>query len=77
MRHQIDRWVNRDRRDLSTTVPCCGALTSLNGLHDPADQGFACVALTAMNPARDWEPGALEQLEATLGLPVRVIWARI
>lgn len=76
-RDQMNRWWNGDRRDLRTTLPCCNAVTSLNDLDDQGAQGFACAAIEAMNPERDLKSDELQQIEAALGLPVRVIWARI
>ncbi len=77
LRDQLDRWWNGDRRELRTTLPCCNAVTSLNDLDDQDTQGFACAAIEAMNPERRLEPEELRQVEEALGLPVRVIWARI
>ena len=74
----INKWSNSaDRRDLSVVTPCCGRATTLNDLDYNRPQGFACVAITLMNPYSDLEPEERQQVEASLGLPVRIIWRHI
>lgn len=71
-------WGNgKDLRVLSVTTPCCGRATSLNELDYDWPQGFACVAFELMNPSSELEPGELQQVEAALGLPVRIVWMHI
>lgn len=77
-RKPIDDWWNSaDRRNLSIVTPCCGQATTFNDLDYNWPQGMACVAITLMNPESDLEPEEREQVEATLGLPVRIIWQHI
>lgn len=77
-RKPIDSWWNStDRRELSVVTPCCCRATTLNDLDYNWPQGFACVAITLMNPGADLEPDERQQVEAALGLPVRVIWQHI
>ncbi len=74
----IDAWWNSgDRRDLSVETPCCGRATTLNDLDYDRPQGMACVAISLMNPAADLEPEERLEVEATLGLPLRIIWRHI
>jgi hypothetical protein len=74
----VDIWWKRgDRRDLSIQTPCCGRTTSVNDLDYDGPQGFGCVAFELMNPSLDLEPEQLRQVEAALGVPVRIIWQRI
>lgn len=72
-----DWWNSVDRRALSVVTPCCGRATTLNDLDYNWPQGFACVAVTLMNPDCDLEPDERKQVEAVFGLPVRVIWEHI
>ena len=72
-----DWWTSADRRDLSVVTPCCGRSTTLNDLDYDRPQGMACVAITLRNPGSDLEPEERQQVEAVLGLPVRIIWQRI
>jgi hypothetical protein len=68
----MNTW-HEDPRLLSVTTPCCNRVTSLNDLDYDWPQGFACVAFRLTNPSADLEPEELLQIEATLGLPVRII----
>jgi hypothetical protein len=52
-------------------------VTTLNELDYVWPQGFACIAITLMNPDPDLEPAERQQVELALGLPVRVIWRHI
>ena len=70
-------WKSEDRRQLAVETPCCHRETSLNGLDYNAPQAFACVGMELMNPGYDLEPAERQQVEAALGLPVRVIWRHI
>ncbi len=82
---EIDDWLSRelcrleesDPSMLTTVTPCCNRQTSLNDLDYDGEQGFGCVAIELWNPGDDLEPAELQQLEAALGVPVRVIWQRI
>ena len=77
-RQPIDAWwKSADRRDLSVMTPCCGRATTLNDLDYDRPQGMACVAISLMNPEFDLESEERQQIEAALGLPVRIIWERI
>lgn len=77
-RTPINEWSNStDRRDLSVVAPCCGRATTLNDLDYNRPQGFACVAIALLNPYSDLEPEERQQVEAALGLPVRIIWRHI
>ena len=77
-RQPIDAWwKSADRRDLSVMTPCCGRATTLNDLDYDRPQGMACVAISLMNPEFDLEPEERQQIEAALGLPVRIIWEHI
>jgi hypothetical protein len=74
----LNWWWNGDnRRSLSVETPCCCRTTSLNELDYVWPQGLACVAIDLMNPGPDLEPEERRQVEATLGLPVRIIWRHI
>ena len=74
-RKPIDDWWNgADRRALSIVTPCCSQGTTLNDLDYNWPQGMACIAISSMNPDCDLEPEEREQVEAALGLPVRIIW---
>lgn len=70
-------WKSADRRDLSVVTPCCGRSTTLSDLDYDSPQGMACVAISLMNPGSDLEPNEVKQVEAMLGLPVRIIWRHI
>jgi hypothetical protein len=70
-------WKSEDRRALSVETPCCHRKTTLNDLDYDAPQGFACVAMELMNSGYDLEPEERQQIEAALGLPVRIIWRHI
>jgi len=72
-----DWWNSADRRDLLVVTPCCGRATTLNDLDYSRPQGFACVAITLRNPYSDIEPEERQQVEAVLGLPVRLIWEHL
>ena len=70
-------WKSTDRRNLSVVTPCCGRPTTLSDLDYDSPQGMACVAVSLMNPASDLEPEELRQVEAVLGLSVKIIWRHI
>jgi hypothetical protein len=70
-------WSGTNRRVLAVETPCCGRATTLNDLDYNWPQGMACVAVSLMNPGRDLEPEEIQRVEATLGLPVRIIWRHI
>jgi hypothetical protein len=74
----LNRWYeSKDRRVLSIETPCCHRPTSLNDLDYDGPEGFACVGMELMNPGYDLEPDERRQVEAALGLPVRIIWRYI
>lgn len=74
----MDAWWNSpNHRDLSVVTPCCGLATTLNDLDYDRPQGMACIAISLRNPEFDLEPEERLQIEASLGLPVRIIWEHI
>jgi hypothetical protein len=62
--------------DLTVTMPCCGAVSSLNDLHYEWPAGFARFVLESLNPQTDLDDEQLEQLAQILGCPLHKIWAR-
>ena len=70
-------WESEGQRALSVETPCCHRKTTLNDLDYDAPQGLACVGMELMNPGYDLEPEERQQIEAALGLPVRIIWRHI
>ena len=74
---ELERAMEANCVDLSTTPPCCGRGTSLNDLRYVWPAGFAKFSLEAMNPNRsgDLDPVELRQLEDLLGCKLRQIWA--
>jgi hypothetical protein len=70
-------WKSADRRELSVVTPCCSRATTLNELDYNRPQGMACVAISLMNPGFDLKPEERQQVEAALGLPVRIIWKHV
>ena len=74
---QMDKCWNGDRRNLAVVTTCCGRPTSLNDVDFVAPQGLACFAIELMNGGPDLEPSEREQVEAALGVPVRIIWRHI
>ena len=73
----LDRWEEGDRNSLATTTPCCAQPTTLNDLDFGGTQGFACVTMELLRPGDDLEPFERKEIEALLGVPVRVIWRHI
>jgi len=61
--------------DLTVTMPCCGAIGSLNDLQYEWPAGFARYVLEALNPAADLDENQLHQLEQIIGCRIRKIWA--
>jgi hypothetical protein len=60
------------------SLPCCGAMLTLNELAYDWPQGFARFALEAMNPdIADLKQIDLQQFEKILGCPVRKILQHI
>jgi hypothetical protein len=75
---EMQAWCDgHDRRRMEVKTPCCGRSSSLNDLDYVAPQGFACVAIEAMNPGADLEPEEFRQVETVLGMPARIIWRHI
>jgi hypothetical protein len=71
----MDVWCARaDRRDLSTTTPCCGLETTLNELDYDMPQGFACFAVGMERGGPDLEPHELAEAEEAFGAPLRTFW---
>ncbi|HLH13086.1 MAG TPA: hypothetical protein VKV77_14570 [Methylovirgula sp.] len=74
----LNRWSqSEDESSLSVEVPCCGRTTSLNDLDYVWPQGLACIGIELMNPGPDLEPEERREVEAALGIKVRVIWRHI
>ena len=63
--------------DLNVTMPCCGAVGSLNDLHYEWPAGFARFSLEAFNPNADLDDHQRQTVEEILGCPVRKIWRHI
>jgi hypothetical protein len=64
--------------DLSVTVPCCGATTSLDTLDFDRPCGFARFEIAAWNPELSWlTEDQLTAVGQALGHPVRQIRAHI
>jgi hypothetical protein len=61
--------------DLTVTMPCCGAVGSLNDLHYDWPAGFARYVLESLNPNADLDDAQLDELAHILGCPLRKIWA--
>jgi hypothetical protein len=61
--------------DLSVTVPCCGAISSLNDLCYEWPAGFARFALEIDSPNADLDEGQIRLLEQALGCDLVKIWA--
>ena len=61
--------------DLTVTMPCCGAVGSLNDLHYDWPAGFARYVLESLNPNADLDDDQLDELAHILGCPLRKIWA--
>lgn len=62
--------------DLTVTMPCCGAVGSLNDLYYEWPAGFARYVLEALNPNADIDDEQFYQLEQLLGCNLRKIWAQ-
>ncbi|MER7444626.1 hypothetical protein [Micromonospora avicenniae] len=63
---------------LDVTVPCCGAVVPLNGLHYDWPIGFARFEVSAMNPTRaqyELDTEELARVAGLLGHPVAQILA--
>lgn len=64
--------------DLSVTLPCCGAVSSLNDLNYYFPQGFARFILSAFEPnifdLEDWQ---VRELEDLIGCTLRKIWVHV
>ncbi len=63
--------------DLQITMPCCGAVGSLNDLHYEWPAGFARFSLEALNPNADLDGEQIHAVADMLGCPVRKIWRSI
>jgi hypothetical protein len=61
--------------DLSVTMPCCGAVGSLNDLQYDWPAGFARYVLESLNPNADLDDAQVNELAQILGCPLRKIWA--
>lgn len=61
--------------ELTFVTPCCSRPTSLNDLNYSWPCGFAKFQLTARNPHVDLPQSVLQQLQAALATPLRIIWA--
>ena len=59
-------------------LPCCGAVTTLNGLRYDWPQGFARFAIDAMNPnIGKLSDSQIEEFQTILKTPLRVIYQHI
>jgi hypothetical protein len=67
----------RGQQDLVITTPCCARSTSFNDLDFEDRQGFACVTMEINCRGADLESFEREEIEAVLGVPVRVIWRHL
>ena len=65
--------------DLSTSVPCCATITTLNDLQYEWPAGFARFTLAARNPnlGQGLTFEALDELQAILGCRLRQVSVRI
>ena len=64
--------------DLSVTLPCCAAKSSLNDLRYEMPQAFARYVLEVVNPNVDDVPASLlGKLSQRLGSNLRVVWTRV
>ncbi|MEO8607288.1 MAG: hypothetical protein ABI690_05370 [Chloroflexota bacterium] len=61
--------------DLTVTMPCCGAVGSLNDLQYDWPAGFARYVLESLNPNADLDDAQLDELARILGCPLHKIWA--
>jgi hypothetical protein len=61
--------------NLSLSMPCCGAISSLNDLHYGWPVGFARFVLQARDPNAELNGEQLRLLEEVLGCHLRTIWA--
>jgi hypothetical protein len=60
--------------DLTVTMPCCGAVGSLNDLHYEWPAGFASFSLEVLNPTTDLDEQQIAHVESLLGCSLRKIW---
>ncbi len=63
-------------KSLDIKTPCCGCETTLNDLRYDWPAAFGRCAVEVMNPGRDINHEEIEQIEATIGCPVRKVLAR-
>ena len=74
----MERAHRHDFRELSVSMPCCGHHTTLNDLAYDWPQAFARISIEAMNPnVTELELRTKDAIEATLGVPVRIVWQHI
>lgn len=76
----LEKHYDEGFEDLMTTVPCCGARTSLDELHYDWPCGFARFELALWNPGLGRDLLTNQELSAiaqALGHPVRQIYAHI
>jgi hypothetical protein len=71
----MDSAYKDDFKDLTVTVPCCGAKTSLNELMYVWPAGFALFSIEVYNPGKEISDEELDCLERILGTTVKMIWA--
>ena len=72
------RWNESSKCFLSLDVktPCCGCETTLNDLRYDWPAAFSRCILEVMNPGRDLSHEEIDQIETTIGCPVRKVLAR-
>lgn len=74
----VDAAYNATRlANLLVTLPCCGAVRSLNDLRYEWPTGFTRFRLEARNPNKRNADAVLPTLERILGCQLRQIWAHI
>jgi len=71
----MDQAYQKDFNDLAVTLPCCKRTSSLDELHFEWPAGFARFSLEVRNPKGDLDTERISQLERTLGLSLKIIWA--
>lgn len=78
MRAMDAAYDERGFADLRVTLPCCGAVSSLNDLRYDLPQGFARFVLSAFEPnILDLEDWQVRDLENLLGCQLRKVWAHV
>ncbi|MCH5286307.1 MAG: hypothetical protein J1E43_02705 [Christensenellaceae bacterium] len=71
----MDASFEHEFSDLTVTLPCCNAVSSLNDLRYDFLCGFACEMVGLLNPPADPDAAVLAAVERLIGCPVHVIYA--